>query len=243
MRWLIGDIHGCAREFDRLLREIDFDPARDELWSVGDLVNTGPDSLAVMRLWCDVGGRGVLGNHDVYALRAHGGTRPRRSDTLDDLFGAADVDRLLESLRELPILCYLPGEEDVPAVWIVHAGLHPQWSDLHSVAERVNRAPHDDDWITSPWISFAVHVRCCTADGEMSRNTGPPESCAEPFRPWDSFYDGEQLVVHGHWAQRGYYRNAQTMSLDSGCVYGGALTAWCQQEDRLVQVPFQGRNR
>ncbi len=65
MRWVVGDVQGCARELEALLEAVRFDPARDELVSVGDLVNKGPDSLAVLRLWHDVEGRGVLGNHDV----------------------------------------------------------------------------------------------------------------------------------------------------------------------------------
>ena len=68
MRWFIGDLQGCAREFDDLLRKIRFDPQVDEVWCVGDLVNRGPDSLAAVRLWRDIGGHGVVGNHDVYAL-------------------------------------------------------------------------------------------------------------------------------------------------------------------------------
>ncbi|HXV74753.1 MAG TPA: metallophosphoesterase [Candidatus Polarisedimenticolaceae bacterium] len=243
MRWLVGDVHGCARELDRLLREVRFDPSRDELWSVGDLVNTGPDSLAALRLWRELGGRGVLGNHDIYALRVAAGMRARRPDTLDELLGADDHQLLLDALRALPVLVRLSGDERGPPVWLVHAGLHPGWSDLAAVARRINRLPHDDGWTTSPWVSFAVHVRCCTADGEMSEDPGPPTACAEPFRPWDSFYTGDSLVVHGHWALRGHYRGPRTMSLDSGCVYGGGLTAWCQEEDRLVRVPSYGRKR
>lgn len=243
MRWLVGDIHGCARELDRLLADIRFDPSRDELWTVGDLVNTGPDSLAALRLWRDVDGRGVLGNHDIYALRAYAGVRDRRPDTLDALFAADDASELLGALRELPVLARLPGDEGVAPVWLVHAGLHPEWDGLPGVAERINRKPHDDAWLNSPWVSFATRVRCCTADGEMSRDPGPPTACEEPFRPWDSYYAGTDPVVHGHWAQRGFYRAGATMSLDSGCVYGGKLTAWCQQDDQLVEVPAQGRNR
>ena len=70
----------------------------------------------------------------------------------------------------------------------------------------------------------------------MCSHKGMPEACPPPCLPWDSFYHGEALVVHGHWAARGYYRGARSMGLDSGCVYGGWLTAWCQEEDRIVRV-------
>ena len=114
MRWLVGDIHGCAREFERLLETISFDPGSDELWSVGDLVNTGPDSRAVLELWREAGGRGVLGNHDAYALLSHSGARNRKRDTLDSLFESDDCDALVDLLRALPVLVPLPGYPQGP---------------------------------------------------------------------------------------------------------------------------------
>jgi len=236
MRWLVGDVHGCARELDRLIATVRFDPEQDELWCLGDLVNTGPDSLAVLRLWRDVRGRGVLGNHDVYALRAFAGTRKRRKDTLDRLFAAQDAVELLDRLRQLPILVSLPGDERVRDVWIVHAGLHPAWLDLAAVAGRVNPGPHDEAWLTSEDVAFATRVRFCKPDGERNDEAGPPESREESFRPWDEHWKGREFVVHGHWGRRGFYRNHRTMGLDSGCVYGNELTAWCQEEDRLVRI-------
>jgi bis(5'-nucleosyl)-tetraphosphatase (symmetrical) len=219
MRWVVGDIHGCAGAFERLLEAIRFDPSRDELWSVGDLVNTGPDSAAVLRLWRATGGRGVLGNHDIHALRVRAGSRKRRKeDTLDDLLGAVDAGELLASLRSLPILVRLPGGRQVREAWIVHAGLHPDWSDLPAVAGRINALQRDDAGPLRPEIAFATRARCCLPSGEMLS------------------FVGEALVVHGHWARRGHYRGERTIGLDSGCVYGGPLSAWCQEEDRVVQV-------
>ena len=243
MRWLVGDIQGCALEFERLLRLIDLDPARDELWCLGDLVNRGPDSLATLRLWRDVGGRGVLGNHDIYALLARSGRWPRKHDTLAALFAAPDADELLARLRALPVLAHLPGPRDCaePEVWAVHGGLDPRWTDLAAVAAAVNPRPHDDAWLEGPVPSFATRVRCCTATGERSKFDRDPADCPPPYRPWDELYRGAALVVHGHWAWRGHYRHPpggpRTLGLDSGCVYGGQLTAWCQEDDRVVQVP------
>ena len=237
MRWLVGDLQGCARELEALLREIRFDPAHDELWAVGDLVNRGPHSLETLRLWRDVGGKGVIGNHEVYALSVRAGNWPRKGDTLQPLFDAPDADALLGALRELPLLAFLPGGDGVADVWVVHGGLHPQWSDLHALAGRVNDAEHDDAWLESAEVSFATRVRCCDAEGNRSRFDQKPEDCPAPYRPWDDFYRGEPLVVHGHWAWRGHYRGKRTIGLDSGCVYGGPLTAWCQEDDRVVQIP------
>lgn len=241
MRWLVGDVQGCARELDDLLKRIRFDPGRDELWSLGDLVNRGPDSLAVLRLWRDLDGKGLLGNHDIYALLVRSRRKLRKRDELDKLFGAEDADDLLQRLRESPALAYLPGGDGALDVWIVHAGLSPRWQRLDEVACRLGPGPHDDEWLESPEVAFATRARCCNAEGGMCRHSGPPDECPAPFRPWDEFYSGRTLVVHGHWARRGFYRTERTMGLDSGCVYGGMLTAWCQEEDRIVQVPSRRR--
>ncbi len=246
VRWLVGDVQGCALELEDLLRAIRFDPGRDVLWCVGDLVNRGPDSLATVRLWQSVGGRGVIGNHEVYALCARSGRWPRKRDTLQALYDAPDAEALLGALRALPALAWLPGGDPrVRDAWVVHAGLSPRWADLHALCARLDAAPHDDDWLESPDVSFATRVRCCDAAGERHRHDGRPEDCPEGFAPWDSFYRGDAWVVHGHWAWRGHYRGARTLGLDSGCVYGGPLTAWCQEEDRVVQVPPRdpGRTR
>lgn len=239
MRWFIGDLQGCAREFDDLLKKIRFEPGRDELWCLGDLVNRGPDSLAAVRLWRDVGGRGVIGNHDVYALLVHGGKWPRKHDTLSPLFQATDSGELLGRMRAMSALVHLPAAEGSagPDVWAVHAGLHPRWLDLHALAAKVNRAPHDDEWLESFEVSFMTRVRCCTETGERSKFDRKPEDCPPPYKPWDEHYRGETMVIHGHWAWRGHYRGPKSIGLDSGCVYGGMLTAWCQEEDRVVQVP------
>ncbi len=241
MHWVVGDVQGCARELDDLLEWVRFDPGRDTLWCVGDLVNRGPDSLETLRLWRDVGGHSVLGNHDVYALLARSGRKPRKPDTLDALFAAEDADLLLGRLREQPVLVQLPGGDRVQPVWLVHAGLDPRWTDLSKIARRLDNGSHDDAWLEDPDLAFASQVRCCTADGERCGHSGPPDKCPPPYRPWDEFYRAGPLVVHGHWARRGAYRGERTMGLDSGCVYGGMLTAWCQEEDRCVQVPSRER--
>lgn len=243
MRWLVGDVQGCAAEFAELLETVRFDPERDEIFCVGDLVDRGPDSLATLRLWRDAGGRSVLGNHDRYALLARSGRWPRHRDTLGALYAAPDADELLECLRKLPLLVALPGEGDGPDVIVVHAGLSPRWTDLETLARRMNALPHDNEWLLRPEVEFATRVRCCTERGELCEFTGPPAKCPPPHRPWDEFYTGDVLVVHGHWASRGHYRTANVMGLDSGCVYGGRLTAWCQDEDRIVQIPARASRR
>lgn len=240
MHWIVGDVQGCARELEDLLERIGFSRGADELICLGDVVNGGPDSLAVLRLLRDLGATITLGNHDSYALRVHSGAFDRRSDTLDELFAAHDREELFDWLRAQPILLELPGDEHVPAAWLVHAGLDPRWTDLAATAADINGAAHDDDWLGSPDVVFATRARCCTKAGVRSEFNGPPENCPPGFRPWDEFYAGTALAVHGHWARRGLYRGARTLGLDSGCVYGRELSAWCQEEDRVAQVPSRG---
>jgi hypothetical protein len=89
-------------------------------------------------------------------------------------------------------------------------------------------------------VSFLTRVRCCTASGERSSFDRAPEGCPPPFRPWDAYYAGDALIVHGHWAWRGHYRSGNVIGLDSGAVYGGPLTAYCVEDDRVVQVRASG---
>ncbi len=236
VRWIVGDLQGCAREFELLLRTIDFDRDRDELWAAGDVVNRGPDSLATARLWQESGARGVIGDHEVYALCAHAGRWPRKQDTLQELYDAPDAMELLDCLRAMPLLAFLPSAGHGPDAWLVHGGLHPEWKDLEALCAKLD-VPHDDEWLNRREVDFATRVRCCDARGVRSRFDREPERCPPPFSPWDHFYQGDPLVVHGHWARRGHYRGTKTLGLDSGCVYGGPLTAWCQDEDRIVQIP------
>lgn len=237
MRWIVGDIQGCAREFEDLLRKIRFDPARDELWSLGDLVNRGPDSLAVVRLWREIGGRALLGNHEIHVLLAASGRVPRDLPEMKAFLDAPDAAELLRSLRRLPALVHLPAGSDGPGAWLVHAGLHPSWGELPAIAAQLNAPPLDDDRLLREDVRFAVSVRCCAPDGRRCGYSGPPGGCPPPHRPWDEYYRGDALVVHGHWARRGLHRTGRVLGLDSGCVYGGTLSAWCQEEDRIVQVP------
>jgi bis(5'-nucleosyl)-tetraphosphatase (symmetrical) len=238
---VVGDLHGCAEPLERLLREIRFDDARDALWCVGDLVNTGPEPVETLALLASVRARSTLGNHDIYAVRAARGWIERRPDRLDPLLAHRDRDRWVDWLASLPLFARLPPSAGRPATTLVHAGLHPGWEDPFGRLEALEAAPRDEAWFTLPDVSFATRVRCCTRSGERSRETGPPSDCRPPFRPWDSWWKGPERVVHGHWARRGHYRLGHSLGLDSGCAYGGPLTAWCLEEDRVVEVPGQAR--
>lgn len=227
-RIFVGDLQGCREELEELLATVRFDPATDDLHPVGDLVNRGPDSLGCLRLCRELDARPVLGNHDVHLLRlAHDPGRRGNRGVLRELRAADDGDVLLAWLAARPFVLAWP---DVIAV---HAALHPRWED--PVAPLVERDPLVQESATE----FAVRARYCDPHGHQAPVDWPPPP--PPYQPWDTFWRARQgeprTVVFGHWARRGLVREARTVGLDTGCVYGGALTAWIPEDDRLVSVP------
>jgi bis(5'-nucleosyl)-tetraphosphatase (symmetrical) len=237
MRWIVGDVHGCVRELDDLLKLIRFDPGTDVLWSCGDLVNTGPESARTLKLWREAGGRSVIGNHDAYALLARAGRVPRRKDKLEELFADPDVDSLLDILRAAPAIEIFRRDGGLRDVALLHAGVNPAWRSVEEVATLLESKERNLDWLQTPELAFLTRVRCCDAAGNQVKFGGKPDDAPPPFRPWDDFYKGDHFVVHGHWAMRGFYRSERTMGLDSACVYGGRLIAWALEEDRVESVP------
>ncbi len=226
-RIFIGDVQGCRVELERLLESVRYDPAADALYPVGDLVNRGPESLGCLRLLRSLGAESVLGNHDLHLLHAAAGIRaPRPEDTFDNCLAADDRVELLAWLAAQPFA------RGFPDVLLVHAGLSPKWKDpLAALRGADPLAPSRDAW-------FAAKVRYCDPDGDLpARDDVDP---GPPFRPWHAFYDasrhGNRTVVFGHWAQQGLFLRAKLRGLDSGCVWGGQLSAWIAEEDRVVQV-------
>ncbi len=160
---------------------------------------------------------------------AAGTAKPSTGSYLKDVFGAADRQELLEWLAAQPVLRV---ESDVV---VVHGGLHPRWSDLERLADEINAAV--DTHVRGredSRIDFATFVRHCDARGNRPSVDDP--SPDPPFEPWDRFYTGPRTVVWGHWARRGLIERSRLRGLDTGCVYGGPLTAWIAEEDRIVQV-------
>jgi len=259
--WVIGDIHGCWLTLVRLLERIEWSAADDEVWLVGDLVNRGPDSLKVLR-WAadnDDGVSAVLGNHDLHLLaRAHGVAGARKHDTLDAVLEAPDRDDLLEWLRRRPMMLKFG-----PYV-VVHAGLAPEWNIelAQGYAEAIHAACCDGTGAAileaisthrkEPWhVDLASEHRLSAAAVVMSRIrmvgedgravldfTGPPGTAPDGLRPWFSsaaVVRQGYTVVFGHWAMLGFFRSRDIVCLDSGCVYGGRLTAMCLDDGVVVQ--------
>ncbi len=227
-RWFVGDVQGCIEELRELVAAVEFRAGVDRLLPVGDLVNRGPDNVACLRLLIDLKAEPVLGNHDLHLLRAARGGRELGSlDTVGDVLAAPDRKGLLDWLAAQPFL------REHPDLWQVHAGLHPLWSDPAGVLRDL------DPYKVDERSQFCTRVRQCTASGKLPRRDQDPE--AEPFAPWDSFYRPEahcgRRVVFGHWSVRGRVDHAGAVGLDTGCVWGRSLSAWCPELDLWVSVP------
>jgi bis(5'-nucleosyl)-tetraphosphatase (symmetrical) len=252
--WAIGDVQGCFLELDSLLERIGFAPGRDQLWFVGDLVNRGPASLEVLRFVAGLGDDAhvVLGNHDLHLLAiARGGARLRAGDrTLQPILDAPDRERLLDWLQSRALL-----HHDAALGWtMVHAGLPPQW-DLalarRSAAElesalRAEDGGHllgtmygnqpdrwRDDLEGDDRLRFIVNaltrLRACDSSGRMLLECkGPLEELPSGALPWfrapQRRWAGA-CIVCGHWSALGYLNENGVLGLDTGCVWGGTLTA------------------
>ncbi len=226
-RIFVGDIQGCREELERLLETLGFDPAADELHPVGDLVNRGPDSLGTLRLLRGIGARGVLGNHDLHLLRTAAGLREERpGDTFADVLASEERDELLAWLTRLPLV---RAWDDL---LLVHAGLDPRWTVPEQALADCDPLAAEAD------VEFATRVRYCGPDGARPARDWPEPSA--PFSPWFSFWPPRpsegRTVVFGHWARLGLVHRPLLRGLDTGCVWGGRLTAWIAEEDRLVAV-------
>jgi bis(5'-nucleosyl)-tetraphosphatase (symmetrical) len=230
VRVFIGDVQGCADELEDLLGALPYDAARQRLLFVGDLVNRGPASARTLRRVIELGADSVLGNHDLHLLAAAADQRtPSARDTIGDVLSAADRDELLAWLRRRPLV--LEWRDIV----LVHAGLHPAWSNPKAVARPLEeRIARGDLPLEDENLRFLTRVRYCDAAGRRSEADGDP---GPGWAPWDRFYRGERTVVCGHWATRGVVITPRLRALDSGCVWGGKLTAWVAEEDRIVSVP------
>jgi bis(5'-nucleosyl)-tetraphosphatase (symmetrical) len=250
--YAVGDIQGCFEDFHQALDGVAFDPASDQLWCVGDLVNRGPDSLAVLRYVRELGDSAVcvLGNHDLHLLAIAGGN-PKHKDTrsLDAILTAPDRDDLLHWLRHRPLL----HRDERVGFTMVHAGLPPQWDINTAVScarevEAVLRGPEHKSYflqmygnkpaLWDPTLSqmerwrfttnCLTRLRYCTAEGHLClKEKGPPGSQASGRLPWFEHphrRSRSERIVFGHWSTLGYQVSANAWGIDSGCLWGGALT-------------------
>jgi bis(5'-nucleosyl)-tetraphosphatase (symmetrical) len=251
--YAVGDIQGCYDELRRLLDHIEFDPAKDKLWSVGDLVNRGPQSLAVLRWFKALGEQAVvvLGNHDLHLLAlAAGNGRKAKKHTMDDVLAAPDRDELLHWLRHRPVMHY----SDHKRFAMVHAGLPPQWDLAQARAcaaelEVELRGPGCSDFLQAMYgnqpdqwsdelrgverLRFITNcftrLRYCTADGRLLLDEEAlPGDAPEHALPWFKVpgrASRDLRIVFGHWSTLGYLAEHNVWGTDTGCVWGSKLTA------------------
>ena len=261
--YAIGDIQGCYDSLQRLLDLCAFDPASDRLWLVGDLVNRGPQSLETLRLIKSLGPAAltVLGNHDLYLLMvAEGGAKFRgKDDTIQPILDAPDCTELLDWLRQQP-LCHTEGE-----FCLVHAGLLPQWTaararKLAREVEAELQGPKYRKFITNLWgseparwsddltgaprlrviVNAMTRMRFCTPEGIMELKTkGELANAPAGHLPWfdaPNRKSADAVLVTGHWSALGLKITPNLLALDSGCLWGGHLTALRLEDRRLFQV-------
>jgi bis(5'-nucleosyl)-tetraphosphatase (symmetrical) len=251
--YAIGDIQGCDAELGTLLETLDFAPERDHLWFVGDLVNRGPASLAVLRRVRSLGEAATvtLGNHDLHLLAlAHGCSKLKGGDTLADILDAPDRDSLLDWLLHRPLLAEHPSLN----LCMVHAGLSPQWdlATARGCAREVEHALTNDPeklfkhmygdkpdrWDESLTgrerlryiVNCFTRLRYVDDRGrlELRAKGSPGKTQRESLVPWfettDARWRGTR-VVFGHWSTLGFFQSPDVVALDTGCVWGGSLTA------------------
>jgi len=252
--YAIGDIQGCLEPLQCLLKEIAFDPAKDKLWLAGDLINRGPDTLATLRFLYNLRDSLtiVLGNHDLHFLAVAYGLRKKgKQDTLDELLQAPDCNLFIQWLRQQKLLHH----DYVLGFTMVHAGIPPQWdlAEAQACAREVEAVLQSDaiaDYLAAmygnqpnQWSStlegqarlrlitnYFTRMRFCNAQGQLELET-KENAAAAPigFAPWFSFSERKtkhEKIVFGHWAAlEGRTHVANVYALDTGCVWGGALSA------------------
>jgi bis(5'-nucleosyl)-tetraphosphatase (symmetrical) len=251
MHYLIGDLQGCCDALERLLARLDFSPSRDHLYALGDLVNRGPASRDVLQRLAGLGASAscLLGNHDLHLLAAAAGVRrPSRKDTLQSVLDAPDRDHWLHWLRHQRLALQAQG-------WLmVHAGVVPQWDAATTLAlaaevEQMLQGPDLADFLPrmygnqpARWdpalsgpdrlrftINVLTRIRYCTADGELEfgSSEGPGQAPAG-YLPWFEVPGRATTgtpVAFGHWSTLGLINRPDLLATDTGCVWGGRLTA------------------
>jgi bis(5'-nucleosyl)-tetraphosphatase (symmetrical) len=260
--YAIGDVQGCCDELQELLRQLNFGRG-DRLWFVGDLVNRGPKSVEVLRFVRGLGSRAVvvLGNHDLHLVTQHEGfERPRPDDSFHDVLAAPDRAELIDWLRQRPLMHAADGYV------MVHAGLLPQWSigQALELAREVEQALGAADYREflanmygsepAQWsdqlagwdrlrviVNAMTRLRFCTPEGKMdfrAKGTKPPRG----YQAWFALRPGDEPpIVCGHWSALGLKLTSRLAALDSGCVWGGRLTALRLEDRSIHQVPCRRR--
>jgi bis(5'-nucleosyl)-tetraphosphatase (symmetrical) len=277
--YLIGDLQGCDAALQRLLDKIAFTPSRDTLYFLGDLVNRGPSSELVLRRLMGYGAsaRCLLGNHDLHLLAlSHGARKPGRKDTLQGVLHASDRHAMLEWLRHqhMALLEHWGGQD----LLMVHAGVLPAWNaektmQLAREVETALRAADGSAFFATMYgdapeawsdalqgperlrviVNALTRLRVCTRDGRMEFGfSGKVDALPEGYLPWFAVPGRATASIHvafGHWSTLGWLNRTDLLSMDTGCVWGGCLSAlrvtpleqgWSSE---LIQVQCEGAQK
>ncbi|MDQ7090945.1 MAG: symmetrical bis(5'-nucleosyl)-tetraphosphatase [Methylococcales bacterium] len=249
--YAIGDIQGCYDDLLRLLEVINFDPKNDQLWFAGDLVNRGDKSLETLRFVKGLGAAAitVLGNHDLHLLAiAYLHKKPKCKDSFDAILRASDRDELMNWLRKRPFFHY--NDE----YCLLHAGLPPQWSiaQAKKMALSLEKVLKSDDYLAFFKVMYGdqpdlwsknlegvdrlrfilncfTRLRYCDAMGRLDfYHKDKPGTQPKHLQPWFSFKsrkNNELKIIFGHWSTLGFYQDKDCYGIDTGCLWGGQLTA------------------
>lgn len=251
--YAIGDVQGCFKQLKLLLEQIKFNPDKDRLWFAGDIVNRGPESLKTLRFIRDLGDNAitVLGNHDLHLLAiANGRGKHGRKDTVKDILRAPDRDQLLDWLIQRPLIHY----DESLNTCLVHAGIHPHWNIKQAIqrageVESILRGKKSHEFFhrmygdkppkwsdqLKGWdrLRFITNVftrmRYCDKKGRLFlKEKGAPGSQPKGIHPWFKIKDHQCIdtnIIFGHWSTLDDPQIEHLYPLDTGCLWGGKLTA------------------
>ncbi len=251
--YAIGDIQGCLEELKALLKKIDYQPKSDQLWFAGDLVNRGPQSLATLRYIKSLSNTVVtLGNHDLSLLASAYTSRPlSKHDTTQEILDAPDREELLNWLRQQKLF----HRDKELGFSMVHAGLHPSWtrSQARSYAKEVQHAIRGDDYVTffdnmygnepNQWhedlrgyerlrviTNILTRMRYCDKNGalDLKLKGAPGKQSKSKYMPWFDVkrrQSQKRKIIFGHWSTLGLVQRNNVYAIDTGCLWGGQLTA------------------
>jgi bis(5'-nucleosyl)-tetraphosphatase (symmetrical) len=264
--YAIGDLQGCYSPLQRLLDYLDFSPENDRLWFVGDLVNRGPQSLEVLRFVKELGAAAVtvLGNHDLHlVMQAAGYGKANKEDTLAPILAAPDRDELLTWLRSLPLF-HVEGEMAMVHAGLLTGWDVAQAKCLSDEVSVALTAPDYTEFLANMWgsepdgwrddltgwdrlrvvVNAMTRMRFVTADGRMEFRApgakGPPERGPANCVPWFEAAgrkSADHTLVCGHWSALGFRQTKNLLALDTGCLWGGRLTAIRLEDQRVFQMP------
>jgi bis(5'-nucleosyl)-tetraphosphatase (symmetrical) len=269
--YVIGDVQGCFKPLQALLRTIAFKPHTDTLWFAGDLVNRGPQSLDTLRYIVELGPAAhmVLGNHDLHLLALYCGVgRLHHDDTVQDILQAPDCSTLIHWLRHQALVLRLPPTENQCPALMVHAGILPQWNweEALALSSEVEYALQQNNWqhfMAALWgnqpdlwhgqlhsierlrliVNVCTRMRMLHADGRLDlHHKGPPHEAQEHLQAWFEFPRQDNTQVYfGHWSGLPALKTPVGFCLDTGCVWGQTLTAMRLEDGHVFAVKAEAK--